>query len=145
VREVLLREGADRRATFCAAIEKAGPAPVRRLQQVVPARSAWFHGGRFYGCSFMSASAERAKGDPDLRRMAAKHPRHLLDFFTSLATEAGVAEPQMLARHILPTIDGSIAALMVAGDEAILSIATCNLHLIIAQAGTSHVMNPNKV
>ncbi len=136
VREVLLREGADWRADFLGNIAAAGPDPMRRLLQVVPALSAWFHSGRFYGCSFMNASAEHAKGDAALRQMAAEHHRHLLDFFTTLATEAGLAEPSTLARQILLTIDGTIAALMVAGDETILGIAARNLRSIIAQAGT---------
>lgn len=134
VREVLLREGADWRVTFFAAVEQAGPDPMQQLLEVVPALATWFHGGRFYGCSFMNASAEHAKGDPGLRELAACHHRQILDFLQIRTEAAGLSEPGLLARQILLTIDGAIAALMVAGDEAILSVADRNLRAIISQA-----------
>jgi AcrR family transcriptional regulator len=141
VREVLLREGMEWRTNFFAAIEQSGPDPVQQLLYVVPALATWFHSGRFYGCSFMNASAEHAKGDPTLRELAAGHHRQILDFLQARAEAANLAEPALLSRQILLTIDGTIAALMVAGDEAILSVADRNLRSILAQAN----INTNNV
>jgi AcrR family transcriptional regulator len=134
VREVLQREGSEWRTMFFAAIEQAGPDPMQRLLAIVPALGAWFHGGRFYGCSFMNASAEHSKGEPVLREMAAAHHRHVLDMLEALTKAAGFAEPDVLARQILLTIDGTIAALMVSGDPSVLTVAQRNMRSILGQS-----------
>ncbi len=136
LREVLTREGAEWRAAFFAAIG-AGPAPLtarQKLDRVVPALAGWFEGGRFYGCAFMNAAAEHAKGEPMLREMAAEHHRQIRAFLEGLAAEAGLRDPAMVARQILLAIDGTIAALMVSGDPAVLEVAERNLQAILAQA-----------
>ena len=134
VREVLTREGAEWRAMFFTAIEQADGDPIHKLHQVVPALRLWFNGGRFYGCSFMNAAAEHSKGEPMLREMATQHHRHVLDFLEALAQDAGLGNPALVARQILLTIDGTIAALMVSGDPTVLDVAEHNLQSILAQA-----------
>jgi len=131
---VLMREGAEWRAAFFSAIEIADD-PLARLRRVVPTLSDWFLGGRFYGCAFMNAAAEHAKGEPMLREMAADHHRQILAFLEKLATEADLGEPAVLARQILLTIDGTIAALMVSGDPTVLAVARRNLDAVLVQAG----------
>jgi len=134
VREVLTREGREWRAMFFSALEEAGPDPMQRLLAVVPALGAWFNSGRFYGCSFMNASAEHPKGETMLREMAADHHRHVLDTLEQLTRAVGFAEPATLARQILLTIDGTIAALMVSGDPNVLLVAERNLKAILNQS-----------
>jgi AcrR family transcriptional regulator len=139
LREVLVREGAEWRAAFFVAVSGQGATgtALEKLRRVVPALAQWFEGGRFYGCAFMNAAAEHAKGEPMLRDMAAAHHRQILAFLESLAGEAGLAEPPMLARQILLTIDGAVAALMVSGDPAVLEVARRNVEAILLQAGAS--------
>jgi AcrR family transcriptional regulator len=134
LREVLEQEGADWRAMFFAAVE-TGPAPAAgRLAQAVPALAGMFHSGRFYGCAFMNAIAEHTKGELWLREMAAAHHRQILAFLERHAVADGRAEPALLARQVLLTLDGAIAALMVSGDAGVLDIAARNLAAILAQA-----------
>ncbi len=134
VREVLTREGADWREAFLAAIIQSGADPMTRLHFVIPAIARWFNGGRFYGCAFMNAAAEHAKGEPAIREMASEHHRQILAFLEGLAVAAGLAEPGLLARQILLTIDGAIAALMVSGDAAVLNVAQRNLDAVLSAA-----------
>ena len=134
VKEVLAREGADWRDTFFALVEQAGPDPVGRLRETVPALRAWFDGARFYGCPFMNAAAEHSKGrsgEPWLRDMTAQHHAAIIAFLAGLAQAAGYAEPRMLARQILLLLDGAIAALMVSGDESVLDVAARNLQAVL--------------
>jgi AcrR family transcriptional regulator len=131
VREVLQREGAEWRASFFAEVMRAGHDPMSRLMGVVDALEAWFRGGRFYGCSFMNASAEHSKGEPTLRALAAEHHREVLGFLEAIAIEAGLHAPRMIARQILLTMEGTIASLMVAGDGDVLTIARANLQSIL--------------
>ncbi len=130
VREVLQREGADWRRAFFYEVNKGGVDPRARLAAIVPALEAWFRSGRFYGCSFMNAAAEHSKGEPALRELAAEHHRVVLAFLEQIVREIGVAEPLLVARQILLTIEGTIASLMVAGDPAVLEIAARNLRSI---------------
>ncbi len=134
LREVLEQEGAEWRATFFAGVE-AGPPPASgRVAQAVPALAGMFHGGRFYGCAFMNAIAERTKGESWLRDMAAEHHRLIRAGLERHAVADGYAEPALLARQVLLTLDGAIAALMVSGDPAVLDIAGRNLAAILGQA-----------
>ena len=133
VREVLQREGADWRENFFAAVLAGGADALTQLHHVVPALAAWFDSGRFYGCSFMNAAAEHSKGDPMLREMAADHHRQILAFLQGLTETAEMEEPAFLARQILLTIDGTIAALMVLGDPLALVVAERNLRSILKQ------------
>jgi AcrR family transcriptional regulator len=133
LREVLVQEGEDRRATLFAAIHAAGSGPRARLAGIVAALDAWFREGRFTGCAYMNAVAEHTKGEPWLRDLAAEHHRHILGFLSELAAKAGAPEPMALAKQLLLLIDGAVAALMVSGDEAVLDIAGRNLRAILAQ------------
>lgn len=134
VREVLTREGADWRDGFFAAVTAGGDNALARLHHVIPAIAAWFNGGRFYGCAFINAVAEHAKGEPALRALAAEHHRHILAFLRELGEAAGLADPALLARQILLTMDGAIAALMVSGDPVVLAVAQKNLDAVLAAA-----------
>lgn len=134
LREVLTREGADWRAQFFAAVEAQSDDALVRLHGVITALRLWFEGERFYGCAFMNAAAEHAKGEPMLRDMAASHHQHILTFLVDHATRAGMAEAPVLARQILLTMDGAIAALMVSGNPMVLSVAQRNLDAILKDA-----------
>lgn len=136
LREVLALEGAEWRAAFFAAVEGASADPAKRLHTVIPALRTWFEGDRFYGCAFMNAAAERAKGGdtgaPWLREMTREHHGAILAFLAGLAEAAGYPEPGILARQVLLVMDGAIAAMMVGGDPAVLEISARTLRAVLA-------------
>ena len=134
VREVLRQEGADWREAFFAAVLAASTDPRARLQQTIAALEPWFGGDRFYGCAFMNAVAEHAKGERWLRDLAAAHQGAVVAFLCERATEAAYDEPAILARQIMLVIDGAIAAFLVSGDRAVIDIAGRNLKAVLAQA-----------
>ena len=134
VREVLRQEGVEWREAFFAAVLAADPDPRTRLHQTIAALEPWFGGDRFYGCAFMNAIAEHAKGERWLRDLAATHQRAIVGFLTERATEAGYDEPTILARQIMLVVDGAIAAFLVSGDRAVIDIAGRNLKAVLAQA-----------
>ena len=126
LREVLAREGADWRDAFFAALEQPEP-----LRHVFTAIGKIFDRGPFYGCAFMNAVAEHTKGEAWLRDLAADHHRQILTVLAAHAKAAGHAEPEIVARQVLLLIDGAIAALMVSGDRAVLTIAERNLAAVL--------------
>ncbi len=133
LREVLLREGADWRNSFFSAVQGEGDAD-GQLRGIVTAIGGWYRGGRFFGCAFMNAIGEHDKGELWLREIAAEHHAAVLKFLSDLAKQAGYAEPAILSRQLLLLIDGATAALMVTGDETVLTIAERNLMAILGSA-----------
>ena len=141
VRAVLVQEGQEWRDAFFAAVIGAAPTARERLSAVVPALGQWFRGGRFYGCAFMNAAAERTKGlaaEQDwLRGLTREHHRAILTFLERLIREADLAAPDALARQMLLVIDGTVAALMVTGQSAVLDTATLTMNAVLAAAERS--------
>ena len=137
LREVLRMEGADWRAAFFADLRTPEPCS-NRLLLVAPALRRWFAGGRFYGCAFMNAAAERSKtstGDADwLRVLTREHHEAILAEFSCHARSAGLPDPEGLARQVLLVMDGAIAALMVTGREAVLATTEAVIGAVVAQA-----------
>ena len=134
VREVLRQEGSEWRAHFFTSVAAAGDTPQTRLAGIMAALAPWFGGDRFYGCAFMNAVAEHAKGEPWLRGLAAEHHQQIIGFLAALAGEAGYADTTTLARRILLVIDGAIAAFLVSGDPAVLDLTQHNLNAVLAGA-----------
>jgi AcrR family transcriptional regulator len=134
LREVLAREGEAQRTAIFEAMDQAGPDPRAQLLAVVTALRTWFASERFYGCAFMNAAAEHTKGsgaDPWLRDLTRTHHAAILARLEPLAEQAGYPDPATMARQVLLVMDGAIAALMVSGDPAVLTIAERNLQAIL--------------
>lgn len=129
LREVLLHEGAAWRALFAEGLVGAAP-----LERVVSSLEAIYEQRPFYGCAFMNAVAEHAKGEAWLRELAAGHHREILDGLTRHGVAGGYDDPAMLARQLLLVVDGAIVALMVSGDRAVFAIAERNLRAILLAA-----------
>ncbi len=124
--EVLVQEGAEWRRLFFAALD--GPAP---LERTVLALQTIYDQRPFYGCAFMNAVAEHAKGEPWLRTLAGEHHREILAVLEHHA--AGRPDPALLARQLLLLLDGAIAALMVSGDRAVFDVAGRTLLAVLRE------------
>ena len=131
LREVLLREGAEWREAFFAAVSEAAAKGGDPLPHLITGLGALFRREPFNGCAFMNAIAEHTKGETWLREMAADHHRQILGVLGGYAAAAGFAEPAITARQLLLLLDGAIAALMVTGDPSVLDIAKRNLAAIL--------------
>ena len=124
---VLVQEGAEWRQLFFAGLN--GPDPLGRT---VAALEAIYDQRPFYGCAFMNAVAEHAKGEPWLRALATAHHDEILAMLQHYA--AGRPDPALLARQLLLLLDGAIAALMVSGDRAVFAVAGRTLDAILVAA-----------
>jgi len=134
VRAVLREEGAEWRANFFAGVTGASMEAGSQLSGVVAALEPWFRGERFYGCAFMNAIAEHAKGEAWLRELAAEHHGQIRSFLAERAAAAGFCEPELVARQVMLVIDGAIAAFLISGDPAVLDLTRRNLDSILAGA-----------
>lgn len=126
---VLVQEGAEWRHLFFTNLD--GPDP---LGQTVAALERIYDQRPFYGCAFMNAVAEHAKGEPWLRALAAVHHQAILTVLEHHA--AGRPAPALLARQLLLLLDGAIAALMVSGDRGVFAVASQTLDAILIAAAS---------
>ncbi len=133
VRVVLHEEGEAWRGRFFSALGASAPTPADRLGQAVAVLGPWFRETGFTGCAFINAAAEHTKGEPWIREIAAGHHRLVLAGLAEEARGAGASSPDLLARQILLVLDGAMAAMMVAGDTAVLDVATHTLQAILVQ------------
>jgi AcrR family transcriptional regulator len=83
--------------------------PRERILAIFEAQARFFAEPTFHGCAFANAAAE---SEPDSVAMVAtrQYRGWLRDRFLELATEAGAADPALLARQLLQQYDGANAA-----------------------------------
>jgi AcrR family transcriptional regulator len=80
--------------------------PRERLLAVFEGQGELFAQPGYRGCAFARASAESHPGDP-AERAAEGYRRWVRELLTSLSAQAGVAEPEVLARQLHLLYDGS--------------------------------------
>ena len=134
VRVVLHKEGQAWRERFFTAFDAASSTPAGRLAHAVLALEPWLREPGFTGCAFINAAAEHTKGEPWIREIAAQHHRIVLDRLATAARDAGASHPDTLARQIVLILDGTIAALTVAGNTDIIATAHRTLQAVLAQS-----------
>lgn len=95
---------------------RRGDTPEEQLVAIFDAFDEWFHRDDFEGCSFINVLLEWADRDHPIGAASVLHLANIRSFLTTLATEAGLREPETFAHswHIL--MKGSIVA-AAEGDE----------------------------
>src|SRR5215467_14566356 len=96
--------------------------PRERLLAVFEGQGELFAQPDYRGCAFARASAESHPGDP-AERAAEDYRRWVRDLFTELAEQAGVAEPEVLARQLHLLYDGSGQSARMDHDPAVAAAA----------------------
>jgi AcrR family transcriptional regulator len=92
--------------------------PEGQLLAIFDAFDEWFHQDDFEGCSFINVMLEWADPDHPIGKASVLHLANIRAFLTTLATEAGLREPETFAHswHIL--MKGSIVAAAEGDDQA---------------------------
>jgi AcrR family transcriptional regulator len=87
-----------------------GNTPEEQLLAIFDAFDEWFHRDDFEGCSFINILLEWADRNHPIGRASALHLANIRTLLTTLATEAGLRDPETFAHswHIL--MKGSIVA-----------------------------------
>jgi AcrR family transcriptional regulator len=99
---------------------RRGSTPTARLLAIFEIFDEWFHEPDFEGCAFITTMLEFADRDSPVRQASVAHLAEIRGFLRELATAAGAADPDSLARqwHIL--MKGSIIAAGEGDTEAAL-------------------------
>lgn len=134
VEAVLEREGEAWRRWFLAEIDGPGGSARDRLARVAPTLKVWFDREDYYGCPFINAVAESDKADDRMRTLAIAHKRVVLARLSALCAEAGLRDPDMVARTIGLVMDGAIVAALVTRDPSVADTASRACRAILADA-----------
>jgi AcrR family transcriptional regulator len=102
---------------FRGAVERRAANPRARMLAIFAALREWF-AGDFRGCAFINASAEYARRNDPVHRVAAQHKVQVRRYVRRLAAEAGAAAPGLLADQMCLLIEGAIVLARMTGDPA---------------------------
>ena len=104
------REELWTRGWLQAEVERRGGPPGERLLAIFEVFDKWFRRPDFEGCSFINVMLEIAELDHPVRKATVAHLATIRAFLRQLTTEAGVADPDGLARQWHMLMKGSIVA-----------------------------------
>jgi AcrR family transcriptional regulator len=95
---------------LAAEVRRRADDPRERLLTIFEVFDEWFRTPEFEGCSFINVLLEHPNGQHPLHQAAADYLANIREFLSSLASEAGIADPEGFARqwHIL--MKGSIVS-----------------------------------
>ncbi|MGO4490682.1 TetR/AcrR family transcriptional regulator [Arthrobacter sp. 2YAF22_2] len=116
-----------------AAADAAGPDPADQLVGLFDALSTACRRDGYRGCAFINAAAESASGTRVHERTVA-HKQHILAWIRDLAEQAGVQEPDRLARSLSLVLDGGLASGVLDADPAAAAAARTTAAQLVAAA-----------
>ncbi|MDN4642985.1 TetR/AcrR family transcriptional regulator [Arthrobacter sp. PsM3] len=118
-----------------AAAEAAGPDPAAQLVGLFDALASACRRDGYRGCAFINAAAESASGTRIHERTVA-HKDHIRAWIRGLAAQAGVPDPDQLARSLTLVLDGGLASGVLDADPAAATAArTTAAQLVSASLG----------
>ena len=89
-------------------MEALGRTPREQPIAMFDALEEWFGEDGYQGCMFIKASSEFQDLSHPIHKQSADHKRMLEQHVTKLAQEAGLHEPELLARQLLLLKEGAI-------------------------------------
>ena len=108
-------------------------APRERLLAVFEGQGELFAQPDYRGCAFSRASAESHPGDP-AEKAAEAYRRWVRALLTELAVQAGVPEPEVLARQLHLLYDGSGTSARMDHDPAAAAVARAAAAILLDAA-----------
>ncbi len=99
-----------------AAADHPDHTPEARILAVFDALAGWYASPEFRGCALVNAAVE-SRGLPGTAQdIARRHLTRHRDLLTSLATDAGAADPNALGHQLLLLLEGATVVVAVTGD-----------------------------
>jgi AcrR family transcriptional regulator len=87
---------------------RTGVDPVQALENIAAMIGGASCLPGFRGCAFINAAAETPDPADPVRIVVDEHRRWMRDLFAGIASEAGVADPQITARQLMMLRDGAM-------------------------------------
>lgn len=93
---------------LCRRMEQLADTPLQQLTAMFDALKEWFDETGYRGCMFIKASSEYQDAAHLIHRQSADHKRLLEAHIVDLAKQAGLLEPDVVARQLLLLKEGAI-------------------------------------
>ena len=122
----------SRRERILGALERTEP-PRDRLLVIFDVLSEAFARPNYHGCAFVNASAEARPGSP-IDQAVGEYRGWLRQLLVELATEAGAAHPEQLARQLHLLYDGAAVSAQIDHDPDAAAPARAAAELLIDAA-----------
>ncbi|HEV7205993.1 MAG TPA: TetR/AcrR family transcriptional regulator [Jatrophihabitans sp.] len=116
-----------------AAAAQAGPDPADQLVGLFDALTASCEMDGYRGCAFINAAAESQPGTV-VHDRTVEHKRRVLAWVRGLAVEAGVRDPDGLARSLTLLLDGGLASGALDADPQAAVLARASAALLVDAA-----------
>ncbi|WP_335645005.1 TetR/AcrR family transcriptional regulator [Arthrobacter dokdonensis] len=117
--------------------------PIAQLLTIFDVLDGWFHRDDFEACSLINTMLEMGPDHP-LGKTAAGYLAQIRDFMRTLATEAGLDEPDRFARSCHILTKGSIIAAVEGDKEAAIWAKRMALSLIADHGGRTQLTPPRQ-
>lgn len=108
------RDGIAREAVHAFVDRSADP--VERVLAIFDFLDDWFRRPGFHGCVFAGAFGEVGAAAPVVVDVVQDHKRGLLELFTGLVEQFGVADPAKVAAQLAVLFDGAMAVATFTGN-----------------------------
>ncbi|MET9297208.1 TetR/AcrR family transcriptional regulator [Streptomyces sp. NPDC003077] len=106
------------RAALATHVLRDAGAPRDRVLAVFDWLHAWCAGPGFRGCAFVNTFGELGAVAPGVARAARDHKQAVREYLTTLAQDAGAADPAALGEQLTLLVDGAITTAAIGGDPA---------------------------
>ena len=105
----VLQQGHDEfQAWLNTKLNQSSKKPAEKLQKLFDFIEEWITAPEFRGMAFIKASAEFPNEENIIHKLSAEHAREFRSYIASLASDAGVIEPEALALQLSMLIEGAI-------------------------------------
>ncbi len=108
--------------------------PKEELLAMFDAMRDWFDDPKYKSCMFIKASSEYHDSSHPIHALSAEHKRILREYFAELATEAGLKNPDDLARQLVLLKEGAIVITHLHKDTDAAADAKAAAEILIAAA-----------
>lgn len=122
------------REEFEEAVNDEGLSARQRLEAIFDFMDDWANREQFWGCPSINLAVQYPEHDHPIHQAAAGHKQFRIDYVTELAREAGLAEPEELARKLVLLIEGVTVMVQVTGDQSLVASARSAASALIRDA-----------
>ena len=109
--------------------------PKEQLLATFEAYGEWLVGDDYRGCAFINAASEIADPDHPARAVALSHKEGVKEHLASLAAEAGLRQPDILAEKLLLLLEGATVTASMRKSQEPLDTAQATAQSLV---GCSH-------
>jgi len=113
----LRKHDSEFRNNFMKSVEELVDTPEERLLAIFDVAKDWFSDNKFYGCMFINAVGEYSEQNSAIREVCKEFKRLMRGYIKTLAEQAKLKDPEIIASELALLLEGSIVTAQVSEDN----------------------------